>query len=77
MEEIQYIFDKFGFKPLDWEQRFALYCAYLVEVDKLQSSMIKSYISAIKAVLKNDGYNWNDSKVCFSAIVRACELQND
>ena len=52
-------------RPPDWEQRLALYCAYLVEIDKLQSSTIKSYISAIKAVLKSDGYNWNDSKSLF------------
>ena len=35
---------------MTWEQRITLFVAYLVK-EKKKSSMIKSYISAIKAVL--------------------------
>ena len=38
---------------------------------------MKSYISAIKAVLKLDGYDWNDSKILFEVLVKACKLEND
>ena len=37
-------------KPCNWEDRLVLFTAYLVE-NKLKSSSIKSYISAIRSVL--------------------------
>ena len=41
-----------------WEEKTALFGAYLVECG-IQSSTLKSYFSAIKHVLKLDGYEWN------------------
>ena len=38
-----------------WEQKTALFGAYLVE-NGVQSSTLKSYLSAIKYILKLDGY---------------------
>ena len=43
----------------------------------VQSSTLKSYFSAIKHVLKQDGYMWNDNKVLLSSLVRGCKLEND
>ena len=45
--------------PKTWEQRVSIYCAYLIKIKKLQSSTVKSYISGIKTVLINDGYEWS------------------
>ena len=42
-----------------------------------QSQTIKSYISAIKGVLKNDNYDWDDSRILLSSLTRACRLEND
>ena len=59
-----------------WEEKTALFGAYLVE-NGIQSSTLKSYFSAIKHVLKLDGYNWDENKVLLSALVRSCKLEND
>ena len=63
-------------KPPMWERRAALFCAYLVDKGN-QSGTIRSYISAIKKVLKEDGYNWNDNIVLFDSLTKACRLCND
>ena len=42
-------------RPKSWEDRFTLYVAYLIQCDK-QSATIRSYVSAIKVVLWEDGY---------------------
>ena len=62
--------------PPTWEERVSLYCAQLIN-DGRQSSTLKSYISAIKSKLKGDGYKWNEDLVLFSALTKACKLQND
>ena len=61
---------------LCWEERTALFGAYLVD-GGVQSSTLKSYFSAIKHVLKQDGYHWNDQKVLLSSLVSSCKLVND
>ena len=38
---------------------------------------MKSYVSAIKAVLAQDGYQWNDDKLLLSAITCSCKETND
>ena len=63
--------------PEKWENKVALYCAYLIEIKELQSSTIRTYVSAIKKTLSNDGYEWNDKLLLLSAITRACKLKND
>ena len=42
-----------------------------------QSSTIRSYASAIKSVLKTDGYPWDEGKFFLTAIIRGCKLKND
>ena len=73
-------FNKFiirlDYRPLKWEDRVALFCAYLIQKG-LQSSTIKSYISAIKKILKDDGYIWDDKQGLLSSLTQACKLQND
>ena len=34
-------------------------------------------MSAIKAMLIDDNYDWNDDKVVLSALTRACKMKND
>ena len=78
--DIWRIFNKFVIwldkKPKTWEERLTLFCAYLVQ-EKRKSTTIKSYISAIKWVLRNDGYVWNEAKLQLTALTKACKLQND
>ena len=63
--------------PKSWEQRTALYCGYLIVEKKLQSATVRSYISGIKSVLKNDGYMWDDGFVLLSVLTKSCKLKND
>ena len=63
-------------KPNLWEDRVGLFAAYLVDRGR-KSSTIKSYISAIKFILKRDNYEWDDSKAQLNALTKACKLQND
>ena len=39
--------------------------------------MVRSYISAIKQTLIDDGYAWNDNIMLLSSLTRACKLVND
>ena len=63
-------------RPESWEQRALLYCAFLVQKGT-QSSTIKSYVSAIKCILKDDGYAWNDNIMLLNALMRGCRMVND
>ena len=63
--------------PEAWEDRASLFCAYLVEERQVQSQTIKSYISAIKSILVDDGYSWCDGKILLNLITRGCRLKND
>ena len=63
-------------KPLTWEERTTLFCGYLVHQNR-KSATIRSYVSAIKHTLVNDGYEWDDKKVLLHSLTRACKLKND
>ena len=63
--------------PPTWEEKTSLYCTYLIKIVGVQSSTIKSYISAIKYKLRTDGYQWNDQLGLFSSLVHACRNSND
>ena len=63
-------------KPRDWEDRVSLYGAYLVH-NGVQSSTLRSYVSAIKAVLILDNYQWRDEKVWLGTLTKACKIVND
>ena len=63
-------------KPQTWEDRLILYVGYLVN-KQLKSGTIKSYISAIKAVLADDGIHLNEDKYLLTSLTQACRLVND
>ena len=42
-----------------------------------KSATLKSYISAIKSILTDDGYIWDNKKVMLSSLTKACRLVND
>ena len=63
-------------KPKTWEERICLFAAYLID-QGLQSSTLKSYYSAIKAILREDGYIVDDNKVLLTSLAKACRLIND
>ena len=74
------LFNKFILRldniPDMWEDHTALFCAYMTKCG-IQSATLKSYISAIKGVLINDNYKWNDNLVLLGSLTIACRLQND
>ena len=63
-------------KPDSWELRLNYFVTYLVDTNK-QSSTVKSYISAVKAVLREDGYILDQDQFVLNALTRACKLNND
>ena len=69
-------FLKLDVKPREWEDRIILFIGYLVQ-NKRQSSTIKSYVSAIKAVLKINGIKFNPDLYLLSSLTKACKLVND
>ena len=63
-------------KPKTWEERVTLFVGYKID-NGMQSSTVKSYVSAIKKMLINDGYEWNDQLVLVGALTKACKFVND
>ena len=43
----------------------------------MKSTTIKSYVSAIKKFLVDDGYPWDDQKVLLGSLTKACKIVND
>ena len=68
---------RLDYRPPAWEDKIVLYCAHLIEDRKLQSCTVRSYISALKAVLVNDGCEWNVDRLLLSSLFQACERKND
>ena len=62
--------------PISWEEKTAFYCAHLIE-KKRRSTTILSYVSAIKFILKADGYKWKDDMAQIGLLVRACKVVSD
>ena len=63
-------------KPDSWEERLTLFVGHLIDTNK-KSSTIRSYISAVKAVLKDDGVEINENKYLLTSLTRACRYVND
>ena len=53
-----------------------MYVGHLID-KKVKSTTIKSYISGIKSVLADDGYQWDNSTGQFTALTHACRLKYD
>ena len=69
-------FIKLDSKPDSWEDRIILFVGYLID-SKKKSSTVKSYISAIKAILLEDGVVLNENKYLLGSLTKACRLVND
>ena len=64
-------------KPKEWADRLTLFIGYLIEFKKVKSQTVRSYISAIKTVLKDDGIEIQEDAYLLSSLVRACKYKND
>ena len=67
---------KLDHKPKSWEDRATLFGASLFERG-IQSSTMKSYMSAIKNTLTDDNYPWNSDLLVLSMLTKACKTVND
>ena len=63
-------------RPDSWEDRTNLFMAFKIE-NGMQSRSVKSYVSAIKRVLIDDGYQWEDNKLLIGSLTKACRIIND
>ena len=63
-------------KPVAWEDCTSLFVPHLID-NGMQSIAIKSYVSAIKNLLTDDGYAWNDQKILLTALTKASTLVNE
>ena len=63
-------------RPNTWEDRITLFGVYLI-TNGCQSSTLRSYYSAIKAILRSDDYEVDDKKVLLASLVKSCKLRND
>ena len=57
------------------EDRVTLFVGFLIE-GKKKSGTVKSYISAMKAVLDIDGHPLNENRTILNVMTRACKLHN-
>ena len=69
-------FIKLDNKPDSREDRLVLFVGYLIN-EKKKAATIRSYISAIKSVLKEDGFEINENKYLISSLTKACKYVND
>ena len=63
-------------KPVEWEDRIVLFVGFLVKEGK-QSSTIRSYLSALRSILKIEGVKLNEDLYLLNALTRVCKLKND
>ena len=63
-------------KQISWEKRIVLFTGYLVDC-KFEFMTIKSYLSVIRTVLKQDGVKISEDRFLLMSLTRACRLHND
>ena len=63
-------------KPDTWQDRLTLFVGYLIQKER-QSSTVKSYVSAIKAVLKENNIHITSDQYLLASLIRACRIKND
>ena len=63
-------------KPEFWEDRITLFVGYLIS-EKKKSSTIKSYVSAIKAVLHDNDIEVHEDTYLINSLTKACRLHQD
>ena len=69
-------FIRLDIKSPTWEERLTLFVAHLVETHH-RFQTCKSYILAIKKILREDGVELSEDKCLLVSITRACKLKND
>ena len=67
---------KLDIKPETWEERLILFVGYLIDCNK-KSTTIKSYISAIRSVLKEDNVEMSENRFLLTSLTRACRYINN
>ena len=74
------IFNKFVIrldrKPTSWDHMLTLFVGHLIDSGKC-STTVKSYVSAIRAVLQNIGVKLNLDEFLIVSLTQACRLKND
>ena len=63
-------------KPKSWEERVTLFIGFKID-QSMKSTTVKSYVSAIKKMLVDDGYVWDDQKILLASLTKACKVVND
>lgn len=63
-------------KPVEWEQRIVLFTGFWVE-NRLKSTIIKSYLSAIRALLWECNVRLNEDFCLLNSLMRACKIKYD
>ena len=63
-------------KPQHWEDRIVLFAGHLTHKNR-KSTTVKSYISAIKAVLTNHDIEINEDQCLLGSLTRACRINRD
>ena len=63
-------------KPSNWKRCLTLYGAFLVD-QGIQSSILKSYFSAIKKILSSNGFELKFDQLLLNSLAKACRLIND
>ena len=63
-------------KPDTWKDHLTLFVGYLID-NKRQFATVKSYISAVRAILMEIGVKLNNEHTQFSSLTKACRLVND
>ena len=63
-------------KPTTWPERLTLFVGYLID-NKKQSATVRSYVSAIKAILENDGIKFDADVTTITSLTQACKYVND
>ena len=63
-------------KLMNWEDRIVLFTGFLIE-NKLKSTTVRSYLSAIRAILWDCEITLNEDTCLLNALTRACKIKND
>ena len=69
-------FIRLDVKPRNWEDRLTFFVGHLIQQNR-QSSTVKSYVSAFKAVLKMNNIKIKEDQYLLSSRTHACRIKND
>ena len=69
-------YSRLDVKPPTWEERITLFAGFLIE-NKLKSTTVKTYLSALRSVLAEDGHKLNEDLFLMNSLTHACILKND